>query len=140
MSIDLDAARAARREAAGINPSVTFGGRDFVLPVELPIETTDWGRRITEAEEARDAERKGSVAWREKQVALTGLVTGFLRFLLADQADAFFALKPSYEDAYALLLGIPAEYGTSLGESRASRRSSKATPANSKRTSKLATA
>lgn len=37
MAIDLDKGRAARREAKGEGPVVTFCGKDYRLPVEMPI-------------------------------------------------------------------------------------------------------
>lgn len=49
--IDLDAARAARAEAAGEPPILTLGGRDIELPVELPAAFLDHiaNERLTEA-------------------------------------------------------------------------------------------
>lgn len=41
MTIDLDKARAARREAAGEGPEVVFGGKSYHLPVELPFEVLE---------------------------------------------------------------------------------------------------
>ncbi|MQB01860.1 MAG: hypothetical protein GEU78_16535, partial [Actinobacteria bacterium] len=40
-TFDLDAARAARREAKGNPPSITFGGETFVLPLEIDMDTAE---------------------------------------------------------------------------------------------------
>lgn len=76
---DLDAVRAARREALGESFHFTFGGKDFaVLPAkEWPVE-------------AVAAFSEGS------------LVDG-VRGILADDPDGFFAEQPSMGDVEALL-------------------------------------
>lgn len=134
MSIDLDAARAARREANGSAPQVRFGGRDFVLPVEPPWELSQVGLRL-----------EASATARETNAAMLDL----LRVLFRDQFDDFLALGPSSTDLTVLIegdeklgvQGVVEVYG--LGNSRASqrsRKSSKAISRPSKPTSSQATA
>lgn len=90
--IDLDAARAARAET--VTPvTVRFGGVDYALPSELPIEA---------ATAAADP-------------------LAFLRVLLGDETDAFLAAGASVADLEILAEGITAAYGLeSVPESSAS--------------------
>jgi len=125
LSIDLDAARAARREARGEAPTVTFGGETFALPVELPFEIAEVGQRLNAATTSTDVAEAMHDA---------------MRMLLADDYDRFMALRPSLQDLTALVEGIPGEYGISTGESRASRRSSRSSTDRSRPTSLPSTA
>lgn len=89
--IDLDAARAARSESEPV--IVRFGGSDYTLPAELPIEAA----------------------------AVAADPIAFLRVILGDQADAFLAAGPSMQDVAVLADGIASAYGfESVGESQAS--------------------
>lgn len=82
---DLDAARAARREALGEAPEFTFGGQTFVLPVEMPYS----------AALAADA----------------GEVNIFLSMLLGEDAyGEFVSNEPATEDVKALSEWILKEY------------------------------
>lgn len=93
--LDLDAARAARAEAACEQHVVVFGGEEFVLPVEMPAEVA-----------FRFADN-------DPEAALT--------VLLGDQWPAFWAKQPTVEDMAELGSGIAAAYGfASPGESPAS--------------------
>lgn len=88
--IDLDQARAARAEAGQEPVVLTFGGRDFQLPPEIPADFAIFG-----------AEGK----LREAVASLFG-----------DSADEFFALRPSMPDIDALVDAAAKVYGVSLGE------------------------
>lgn len=107
---DLDAARAARLEAEGDPKTFVFGGREFTLPVECPVEVGD--------------------LWVKKEV-----LDGF-RVLLGDQAEAFVALRPTNQDLDVLLPAIVKAYGfKDAGESSASNGSSPSISSRSRPTS-----
>jgi hypothetical protein len=126
--IDLDAAKAARREAAGEAPTLTFGGEAFSLPVELPFEV---GHRLLSLLE--------NIAG--GTTAVFDDVEAILRPLFAERYEAFMAHGPSMADIMALLTGLPREYGfTDVGESPASERSSQNGSRPQKPRSKEATA
>lgn len=101
--------RAARREAKGEGPTVTFLGESFSLPVEMPWAVVD----------AADSEDYGPA----------------VRALFGEDFARAMALQPSVQDITELLEGLPALYAVSLGESSASGASSKATSPRSRRTS-----
>ena len=132
MGINLDiarAARAAKREAKKKAPTVTFGGRHFTLPTELPFEVLQCMVALSKAQSNSD-----------DAGAMTAIVAT-IRALLGDQHDAFMALRPSMEDLEALVNGAIPEYGiASPGESSASAGSSKSRSRPPKQTSKLPTA
>jgi hypothetical protein len=90
-NLDLDAARHARREAGGEPPTVTFGGEQFTLPVEVPLSFAD-------------LLVKGEVV--EAIVALLG----------ADQATRFMDHGPTIPDFETLAEQFGGLYGLSLGE------------------------
>lgn len=128
-TVDLDAARAARREAKNEAPKVTFGGREFVMPIEMPFGVVVCLGRMAEAETAKD---NGSIS---------AIIVEILKLLLGDEYDAFMALGPSEKDITALVNGIVTEYGfADSGERRASPSSSKRTGKVSRPTSKRSTA
>jgi len=83
--IDLDAAAAARRETAGAGPVVRWKGEDLAFPAELPAEAA---LRLQAGE----------------------LAAG-VRELLGEQAERFFAGKPSVNDLEALVEGLADAYG-----------------------------
>jgi hypothetical protein len=101
-TIDLDAVRAARREAEAQAPSVKLGGKVFELPVELPFGV------FLLLPELRNEDT--SVA----------AVSAVVRELFGEKHDEFMALGPSMEDLEALLNGVMEEYGLNPGESEAS--------------------
>jgi hypothetical protein len=90
--IDLDAARAARAETTA-PVVVRFGGTDYSLPSELPIEAA------TSADDPM----------------------AFLRILFGDSTDKFLASGASVSDLEVLATGVAAAYGfESVPESSAS--------------------
>jgi hypothetical protein len=112
--LDLDAARAARAEAAGERHAIKFGGVVFELPVEIPA---DFAFYLVE-NDARSA----------------------LRSLLGDRFDEFWALKPSIADLNELAGGVAKLYSFGdVGESVASVTSSKNGGKSSRRTSPATT-
>lgn len=112
MRIDLDAAKAARMEAAGEPHIFVFGGKEFELPHELPVR---FGYLIIDdVEEA-------------------------MRCVLDGQADEFWALEPSNQDISELLMQFRAVYGIGPGESSASAGSSTNGGSRSRPTSPAAT-
>ncbi len=97
--LDLDRARAARSERRDADrPVVRFYGRDFALPAEVPFDF---------AVHHRDGDLRAA-----------------LGVLFGDQAEEFFALRPSLEDLAELAEGVSRIYGMSSPESRASGTSS----------------
>jgi hypothetical protein len=93
-SIDLDAARAARAEAAAEPVSLTFGGKTIELPVEMPADF---------ALQLADGDFRGAVT-----------------ALLDKETEWFFDLRPSLDDLKALADGASEVYGLTEGESEAS--------------------
>jgi hypothetical protein len=107
--VDLDAARAARREAKQEAPTVRFGGEDFLLPIELPFEVIEALGPLAEAQNAED----GSAA--------ADAVLSVVKGLLGDAYESFRAHQPSTEDLGALIEGVLKEYGfADTGESSGS--------------------
>lgn len=130
MGINLDKARAVRREAMKKVPSpVTFQGEQFALPAELPITAIRWMIKLGDA----SAAKKGK-AIAEALEAVVGALFSVNDF------GRFMALQPSLEDLTAIVEGLPAEYGMSgVGESQASDPSSKTTGTRSRRAAKPST-
>lgn len=93
--INLDEMRVARLEALGEPVGLVFGGRTFMLPVECPADYAHFS---------------ALGEWREAVYVLLG----------DDQADAFFALRPSVDDARELARAVRAAYGVDEGNSSAS--------------------
>lgn len=113
--IDLDALRAARREASGEEHFVKFGGDRFVLPFELPVDVA------------------GELS--------AGNFTAALRIVLGDQYDTFWGHLPSNEDVLEFIGHMLRMYGLrgGLPESGASGVSSRPTGKRSRRTSPAST-
>lgn len=132
MGINLDEARAARREAEGKAPDpIVFGGQEFVMPVELPVEAINWMVRLADL----SGKKNNGIAIKE---ALEGVIRGLLT---DDDLGRFMSLKPSIEDLTAVVEGVPAEYGfEDVGESQASAPSSETTGTQSRPASKRTTA
>lgn len=113
MTIDLDAARAARREAAGAGPEVVFKGERFTLVPEIPYKVAENISRVAAATAEGDAS-SSAVA-----------VTEVLRALFDGEWDRFEALNPSVSDVQLLLEEAMKSYGFAsaedgLGEPQAS--------------------
>jgi hypothetical protein len=95
MRIDLDAAKAARREARGEGPTVVFGAKEFTLDAEVPFEVTE---HLAE-----------------------GRITQAVNLLLGEAHEDFMASKPSVEDLMTLFEQLTTAYGLeSLGNGQAS--------------------
>lgn len=105
--IDLDAARAARREAATEPIIVTLEGDDFVMPAEMPFEVVE---KLGPLRDAGDNAPEAAGALLDLFKALIG----------DDNFTRFMGHKPSLDDLKALLEGVLAEYGVTLGEAPAS--------------------
>lgn len=107
-TVDLDAARAARREAQKQQPQVVLGGHTYVLPYELPLEAS-----LRLAEMPRD------------ETSAAKAIMEIVKVLLGDQMEAFMANDLSGDDLEAFLKGILPLYGFGdVGESSASESSS----------------
>lgn len=95
MRIDLDAAKAARREARGEGPIVVFGTKEFTLDAEVPFEVTE--------------------------LLAAGQVSEAVKLLLGDSHEAFMESKPSVEDLMVLFEQLTTAYGLeSVGNGQAS--------------------
>lgn len=109
MKIDLDAARAARREAAGESPVIVLNGKEIALPAEIPFDAAARMGRMAKAVEAKDND------------ALMDDFGVWLKALLGPAYDEFMAAQPSVNDLMALAEGLVKAYGfEDLGESQAS--------------------
>lgn len=94
-TIDLDTYRAARREAQSEAPKVKFDGKEYELPVEMPLE-------VLEALDAFDPEMTGT--------AMATSVLRVCRILLGEEGyEQFRASRPSLEDVMAFLNGVKGE-------------------------------
>lgn len=91
--INLDKARAARREAAREPVVLTFGGKDHELPVELPVDYA--------------------------LCAQEGNLRGAINALLGDSAATFVA-DATMDDLTSLIEMVNQEYGVAQGEVPAS--------------------
>ena len=111
MAIDLDAAKAARREQQEQEPELTYGGKTWKLPVELPLDTVI---AIADLEQAIERGTGNDAAALFREVAAS---------LLGDDAAEFLALQPSIQDIGVLISGLVDEYGLTPGESEASQAS-----------------
>lgn len=106
MGFDMDKARAARREAQGDQPDVTFGGTTFTFPIEMPIEVLEHAALAKNAEKKKDEEK------------LLTATLNILRVLLGKQYESFMANQPSMEDLDGLVTYIFKEYGSSADEDK----------------------
>lgn len=124
--LDLDARRAARREAAQEGPQFTFAGETFTLPVEMPLAALDVVSGV-------DAD---ALTPQEAVQMFVPLMRGLL-----GKADwqRFTALEPSIEDMVDLAEWAWTEYGLDPQKPSQSTPPARATGARSKRTSKRTT-
>lgn len=125
-TVDLDKARAARREAQGEAPVVRFGSRDFVLPMEMPFVVVEHLGQLAQADDTDNA-------------AVAAAILAILGDLFGDQYEAFMQNKPSMQDLTGMFDGIMAVYGVTVGESPASASSSKRISKKPRRVSSVST-
>lgn len=122
VDIDLDAARAARREALSDPYVVRNHGKAFTLPAELPLDVIF----VTQGGAAEALTEWGAAAVAE--------------VLLAEQWSAFVGAGPiSTADCRALVTDALARYGVSPGKSSGSAEPSSSTGEPSKPTSAATT-
>lgn len=108
-TINLDAARAARRETKKTEPKVVFHDKTFTLPIEMPFAVVEHLGKLNP----------------EDPGASSGVILEFVKELFGDQFDDFRRLQPSANDIEALMDALNDVYGLSVGESGASGDSSK---------------
>ncbi len=107
--IDLDAARAARREVEHEALTVALGGRDFVLPSELPFVVVE---RLADLKTTQEAGDNSEVV---------KIILSIVELLLGDMYTDFMAQAPSMADLEVLLTELMKAYGfEDLGEAPAS--------------------
>ena len=116
--VDLDAARAARREAKGEAVIIRFGGEDFALPPELPLDVTD---ALTELQNASPTGEASELTDEQGARVMTAMVD-FIKVLMGEEGwTRFNAHRPSFDDLEGLLGGVMDAYGMAdVGESGAS--------------------
>lgn len=103
--INLDAARAARREKSKKEPKVVFGKKTFVLPVEIPFAAVEQLGKLDVSDPSTSSQ----------------VISRFIEILFGDQYEAFTKLQPSTEDIEYLMEALAKAYGfESPGESQAS--------------------
>lgn len=112
-TLDLDQAKAARSEALHEEHVVKFGGSEFHLPTEVPLEFASH--------------------------AIKGDILEALQSLLGEGFPVFMESQPSMKDVEALMNGMNELYGMDVGESSASRHSLPSTSAPSRPTSLVST-
>lgn len=104
-TINLDAARAARREKSKTEPKVVFGKKTFTLPVEIPFAAVEQLGKLDPNDPTTSSE----------------IVSRFIAILFGDQYEDFERLQPSTEDIQFLMEALASSYGfESPGESQAS--------------------
>lgn len=158
--LDLDAHRAARREARGRTPRLRIGGNVYDLPVEFPLDVLaplldvnlDLGliaKVLLDAMDGDDPEGQREAIGLVLDLLITNptlpteaieAAQNIARNLLGD--DAYAALidsRPSREDLSALVRGLIRLYGVSLGESSPSTDSSSSGGETSNETSSSTT-
>lgn len=123
--IDLDKARAARREAAGEAPTFVLDEREFALPAEMPFEVIEKVGEIRAAAvidpKTGEPELDADGEPRMDATIVAGAILGMFKIMLGDaEYAAFMQLRPSMDDLSALFDGVMAEYGVTPGESQAS--------------------
>lgn len=96
MAIDLDKARAARREAKGQGPQVIMGGVTYELAPEMPYGVLEAMRELTKGDEHAP-----------------GGLADVAKALLGEHYGAFLATEPSVDDLNDLIGGVMEEYGVS---------------------------
>lgn len=94
MTIDLDAARAARREGKGKGPVLIFGGKEYQLPPELPYEALEPIRGMSSSETA------------------AGAMVDLMKALLGQYYDEI-KTELSFDDLEEFVEGAMSEYGVS---------------------------
>lgn len=92
--IDLDAARAARREGKGEGPVLKFGGKEYQLPPELPYEALEPIRGMSDPDTA------------------AGAMVDLMKALLGRHYDEVKS-ELSFDDLEAFVEGAMVEYGVS---------------------------
>lgn len=109
-TIDLNAARAARREAKGApTVQVSLGEETFVLPDEMPFAVLEAVGELEQAQKDNDGAK------------VAKSISTMARAFLGDQYDRFAALAPSADDVMAMFEQVSENaYGVTLGESPAS--------------------
>lgn len=158
--VDLDAARAARREAQGQHVEVTLGGELFLLPVELPLAAMEGLSKLAELEDVADDDDAGQ---REQLAKVQGLLNESLAELFCDEQERpedergnvtgdhlahaatcawrrFYKQRPSLDDLFVLWEALFTAYGTTMGEALARIGSAATDGAPSNRASRRTTA
>lgn len=92
MAIDLDKARAARREVENATPSFILDGKEYPLPVELPFSTLETLRGLN-----------------NEDTAIESLIS-FMKSLVGDNYDEV-APKLTLHDFRELVASIMRDYG-----------------------------
>lgn len=116
--IDLDAARVARREAAGEGPVVVIGGEDLPLAAEVPFEVVELITLMALNESKEDVEQTPAEQAAD-QSEQTARVTAVVKALLGEHYEKFKAQRPSVQDYTFLMEGVMRSYGfASTGESQ----------------------
>lgn len=108
-TLDLDKARAAKREAKGKPSTTRFGGKNYTIPAEMPFEVIE---AIGSLAKDGTADVGGP--------ATAGAVLRVVRALLGEDYDAFMANRPSAAEMNEFMLWAIGEYGLEPGESQAS--------------------
>lgn len=99
--INLDAARAARREVSKQSPKIVFGKKTFTLPAELPFSAIEHLSGMDT----------------ENPAASTAVISAFVKELFGEQYADFNALQPSANDIQVLMEELSTVYGfQSVGE------------------------
>lgn len=126
--IDLDAARAARREARGESPVLVFKGEEYELAPEMPLELVEL---VVQLEQVGNDQDSG--------IKVFGILERMFKVVLGEQYEKFKSSGASVQDLGPLIAGMEQVYGLSLGESLASGSSLNRAGRRSRQTSKPTT-
>lgn len=134
--LDLDALEAQRREGRGDALQVTWRGRDYLLPAELPMEAVAYLSAMADVQEVPDDADPAEAAKAMQKVSKAldgGLAVMFctcpeppekkVHLAKSHEGDCqwptFTRTRPSLDTRMALVNGVWEAYGITLGEALA---------------------
>lgn len=130
--IDLNAKRAARREAIGTELRIMLGEGTFTLPTEVPIEALDPLRPVIQTvlliaqnpDPGKQLQNYVLARPEELDKTISAIKQGLAILFGDEQWPQFVAQRPSPQDILELFRGLATAYAVGLGEALAPPKSS----------------